>query len=80
MIDATAKDMIVGSRFELERGDAYYPQALTEIKKPPEKLYGIGDPKLLSSAPLRSLARVKPPRTDCKQRMIFPSGLPSMMW
>ena len=52
MIDATAKDMIVGSRFELERGDAYYPQALTEIKKPPEKLYGIGDPKLLSSASL----------------------------
>lgn len=48
MIDATAKDMIVGNRFELAWDDPLYPHSLTTTKRPPKKLYGIGDPELLS--------------------------------
>lgn len=52
MIDATAKDMIVGNRFELAWDDPLYPHSLTAIKKPPKTLYGIGDPELLSAPSL----------------------------
>lgn len=33
MIDATAKDMIVGNRFELDCDNPLYPSSLTAIKK-----------------------------------------------
>lgn len=52
MIDATAKDMIVGNRFELDCDNPLYPSSLTAIKKPPATLYGIGDPELLSAPSL----------------------------
>ena len=36
--------------FEIERGDPLYPQGLEELSSPPERLFGIGNPKALSCA------------------------------
>lgn len=44
---ATAKAPIAGPRYELVCGERGFPQALTCIPKPPERLYVVGDPEAL---------------------------------
>lgn len=43
------RDELQGDRFELTPTDAWYPSSLRHIRKPPEKLYGIGDKSALES-------------------------------
>lgn len=43
----TSKNLLVGERFELARKDTAYPAVLRTVPRPPERIYGVGNPATL---------------------------------
>ena len=43
----SGKNRLVGERFVIDLGSEAFPEHLADIPRPPNKLYGIGDPKAL---------------------------------